>query len=144
MKKKSTKRFMYYQFVIMAAFFALTLLNESADLPHLLFGDPPIAPIQRRGEIVLEVVFAILICVIEIWFVQKLRKDIRILEGFLPICAHCKKIRKMDQWEPIEHYIESHSLADFTHSICPDCLKIFYPEFAGKFLGEKTGTKKES
>jgi hypothetical protein len=139
MKKNSTKRFIYYQFAIMGAFFALTLLNESVDLPHLLFGDPPIAAIQRKGEIILEIIFAILICWFEIWFVQKLRKDIRILEGFLPICAHCKKIRELDQWEPVEQYLKSHTLADFTHSICPDCLKKFYPDFASKILEGKSG-----
>lgn len=126
----------------MAAFFTLTLLNESVDLPHLLLRDPPIAPIQRRGEIIIEIVFAILICLLEIWFVQKLRKDIRILEGFLPICAHCKKIRELDQWEPVERYIKSHTLADFTHSICPDCMKKYYPDFARTILGEKPGAEK--
>jgi hypothetical protein len=140
-KKNSTRRFIYYQLAIMVSFFTLTLLNEFVDLPHLLLGDPPIAPIQRRGEIILEIVFAIFICWLEIWFVQKLRRDIRILEGFLPICAHCKKIRELGQWEPVEQYIKSHSLADFTHSICPDCLKIFYPDISRKIQGNRPRTE---
>ena len=48
--------------------------------------------------------------------------SVRTLRGLLPICAWCKKIRS-DQgyWEQIEAYVKSHSEADFTHGICPDC-----------------------
>ncbi len=44
------------------------------------------------------------------------------LEGYLPICSYCKKIRDDDNyWQQIENYISAHSEALFTHSICPDC-----------------------
>lgn len=54
------------------------------------------------------------------------------LSGLLPICAGCKKIRD-DQgaWTPLETYISSHSDADFTHGMCPVCMKEFYPEVGG-------------
>jgi DNA-binding response OmpR family regulator len=46
------------------------------------------------------------------------------LEGLLPICAHCKRIRETDQqWVELETYISDHSTAQFSHSICPHCLK---------------------
>ena len=58
---------------------------------------------------------------------------IKILRGFLPICASCKKIRdKTGSWRQIESYIKDHSEAEFTHSICPDCAKKLYPELMGK------------
>ena len=52
------------------------------------------------------------------------------LSGMLPICAACKKVRD-DQgyWNQIETYIRKHSKASFTHGICPDCAKKYYPEF---------------
>ncbi len=55
---------------------------------------------------------------------QKALEKIQTLRGLLPICAYCKKIRN-DQgyWEQVETYIKTHSLADFTHGICPDCMK---------------------
>lgn len=55
---------------------------------------------------------------------------IKILRGFLPICASCKKIRD-DQgyWNQIEEYIRDHSDAEFSHSICPECSKKLYPDF---------------
>lgn len=46
------------------------------------------------------------------------------LRAFLPICAHCKKIRKEnDSWTPIEEYIVDHSETEISYSICPECSK---------------------
>lgn len=61
---------------------------------------------------------------------EKALDEIRILRGFLPICAACKKIRD-DQgyWTQIESYITTHSEAEFTHSICPECTKKLYPDY---------------
>ncbi len=55
--------------------------------------------------------------------------DVKILRGFLPICASCKKIRDdKGYWSQIELYIRDHSEADFSHGICPDCSRKLYPE----------------
>lgn len=54
---------------------------------------------------------------------------IKTLSGLLPICSNCKKIRNDEgYWERIENYIKDHSNAEFTHGICPDCVKKLYPE----------------
>jgi hypothetical protein len=51
------------------------------------------------------------------------------LSGLLPICASCKKIRDdKGYWTQIESYIRDHSEVEFSHSLCPDCLKKLYPE----------------
>jgi sigma-B regulation protein RsbU (phosphoserine phosphatase) len=48
--------------------------------------------------------------------------EIKTLQGFIPICAWCKKIRNIEgYWEQMEHYIEGHSQATFSHSICKEC-----------------------
>jgi len=55
-------------------------------------------------------------------------REVRKLSGLLPICASCKKIRDgQGEWHPIESYIAAHSEADFTHGLCPHCLKEFFP-----------------
>jgi len=61
---------------------------------------------------------------------QEALGQVKTLQGFLPICAHCKKIRD-DQgyWQQIELYLKEHSEAEFSHGICPECLKKNYPEF---------------
>jgi CheY-like chemotaxis protein len=55
--------------------------------------------------------------------------NIKTLQGLLPICAACKKIRD-DQgyWHQVEEYISHHSDAEFTHGICPDCISIRYAD----------------
>jgi hypothetical protein len=60
---------------------------------------------------------------------------IKVLSGLLPICASCKKIRD-DQgyWEQIEVYIRDHSEAQFSHGLCPSCIRQMYPEYAEAVL----------
>jgi PAS domain S-box-containing protein len=60
---------------------------------------------------------------------KKALGEVKTLGGLLPICASCKKIRD-DQgyWNQLEDYIQKHSEAEFSHSVCPDCAKILYPE----------------
>jgi len=56
---------------------------------------------------------------------------IKTLRGLLPICAACKKIRDdRGYWTQIEQYIRAHSEAEFTHGICPECVKKLYPELS--------------
>ena len=58
---------------------------------------------------------------------QSLHK-VKLLSGFLPICASCKKIRDdKGYWNQIEKYIKDHSEADFSHGLCPECAQKLYP-----------------
>jgi PAS domain S-box-containing protein len=61
--------------------------------------------------------------------IQKAMEErIRKLEGLVPICAGCKKIRRSDgSWEEIEAYLNRRSNMDFTHSLCPSCRDIYFP-----------------
>ncbi|MHB8894785.1 MAG: response regulator [Candidatus Geothermincolia bacterium] len=57
---------------------------------------------------------------------EKALAHIKRLQGLLPICCYCKKIRDdQNYWQEIEHYIHEHSEADFSHGICPECYKKF-------------------
>ena len=59
------------------------------------------------------------------------RGDLEELQGLLPICMHCKKIRDdRSTWHQLEVYIERHSRASFTHSLCEPCLEQHYPDLA--------------
>jgi hypothetical protein len=62
------------------------------------------------------------------------------LKEIIPICANCKKIRNDENyWIGVEHYFHEHTDVDFSHSICPDCMDILYPE-----LKEIRAKKKEA
>lgn len=72
-------------------------------------------------------------CII-IFFIKALtkeRKRVQVLEGLLPICSYCKKIRDdvgsksgEGDWVRVEEYISHRTKADFSHGVCPEC----YPE----------------
>jgi PAS domain S-box-containing protein len=56
---------------------------------------------------------------------------IKTLRGLIPICSACKKVRRDSGfWEQIDVYVRQHSDAQFSHSLCPDCLKRLYPDQA--------------
>jgi PAS domain S-box-containing protein len=58
-------------------------------------------------------------------------KEVKTLSGIIPICAGCKKIRNdKGFWDQVETYISNHSEAHFSHGLCPDCIRKYYPEFA--------------
>ena len=60
---------------------------------------------------------------------QSALASVKSLSGLLPICSGCKKIRDdKGYWSQVESYIQQHSEATFTHGMCPDCIKKFFPE----------------
>ena len=60
---------------------------------------------------------------------QKALSEVKQLSGLLPICSHCKKIRDdKGYWNQIEAYIGDRSEAMFSHSICQECAKKYYPD----------------
>lgn len=60
---------------------------------------------------------------------QDALSQVKTLHGMLPICASCKKIKNDEgYWEQMEMYIESHSEAEFSHGLCPDCARRLYPD----------------
>lgn len=55
---------------------------------------------------------------------QKALEEVETLQGIIPICGYCKSIRDEEGlWKKLEAYIHSHSAAEFSHGICPDCYK---------------------
>ncbi len=54
---------------------------------------------------------------------QQALDEVKTIRGIIPICSVCKKIRDDEgDWNKLEAYIHNHSYADFSHSLCPDCL----------------------
>lgn len=55
---------------------------------------------------------------------------VKTLQGLLPICASCKRIRDdRGYWNQIESYVGEHSEAEFSHGVCPECVQKLYPGF---------------
>lgn len=63
--------------------------------------------------------------------------EVRTLRGIVPICASCHNIRDdAGFWHRVEVYVHAHTHADFTHGICPSCVRKLYPELADAALQE--------
>ncbi len=70
---------------------------------------------------------------------QEALANVKRLSGLLPICASCKNIRDdEDYWHQVEVYIHTHTEADFSHSICPDCTQKLYPTLRRYRVAEET------
>jgi PAS domain S-box-containing protein len=69
--------------------------------------------------------------------VQEAMANVKTLSGFVPICSSCKKIRDdRGFWIQVEQYLSIHSGVQFSHGICPECLKNIYPEYAEGYAAE--------
>lgn len=55
--------------------------------------------------------------------------EIKTLRGILPICSYCKRIESgPETWVELDKYVRKHSEAEFSHGMCPDCLRKLYPD----------------
>jgi len=78
----------------------------------------------RVGERVLELESALADRIHEL---QDALVHVKTLQGLIPICMHCHKIRNDQQtWEQLEMYISEHTDAEFSHGICPECMRKHY------------------
>jgi DNA-binding response OmpR family regulator len=64
---------------------------------------------------------------------------VKLLQGLLPICSYCKRVRKdEDYWQQVESYVSEHSEARFSHGICPPCYeKVVKPQLSGLAGGRR-------
>jgi hypothetical protein len=81
-------------------------------------------------------------------YLYDLARENKELRGILPICARCKKIRDdAGYWNEVATFIKAHSEVEFSHGICPDCMRELYPDLMDEVLkeaGERTRTPADS
>lgn len=64
---------------------------------------------------------------------RRKKEELKLLRKILPICASCKRIRdSKNNWHQIEEYIHNKYSAEFSHGICPACMKELYPDIYEK------------
>ena len=72
-------------------------------------------------------IVVLLVLVQLIAHIARQRREIHVLEGMLPICGFCKRIRdETGRWQQLEGFIASRSEAEFTHTFCPECGRTHY------------------
>lgn len=121
-KSKFARRIIYYQLLGCCLLIFLTCISNLLALPQHLFGGQP--PAFNITDGIFEDLSILIVGLLVILLTLKSLAKIRHLEGLLPICTYCKKIRdSQGNWFQMEGYIRDHSDAKFSHSICPDCAK---------------------
>jgi hypothetical protein len=101
----------------------LSWLDELIALPYLLWGGP--SPHGNWRESVIETVIALSVWAIVFTYTRRVINRVYYLEGFLTVCAWCRKIHHDDQWIPIEEYVQRGFHAKTSHGMCPTCAKAF-------------------
>ena len=72
---------------------------------------------------------------------QKALNEVKLLQGLLPICSSCKKVKTSDgYWTAIDEYLSTHRLIDVSHGLCDECLLKIYPQFGNSILEEQKET----
>ena len=113
-----------YEMAGFALIFVLLWVDEIFDFPHYLLGAPA-TPVNWKESLLESFSVLVLACVV-ILMTYRILTRLKYLEGFLPVCSFCKKIRVEKEWIPIEKFVMDHSEATFSHSLCPGCAQEHY------------------
>jgi hypothetical protein len=145
------------RWLFLGAFVADVVLLFTLDFLHPRWAIPFATPMDRYLDLVTGFLVSVVACVLMLWVVlsnhdeerQRLTElngelqqnlaEIRTLQGLLPICGWCKKIRNDEGlWTQVEHYLAEHTEASFTHGLCPECAREHFQQDApGR---ERTGS----
>jgi len=122
-----SNKLIIFELVIFLLFIALIWLSEFIDIPHLLLGAEA-TPVNWR-EALLETLIILPFALLITHYTRKVFKRMKYLEGFLPVCSHCKMVRdEQENWQQLETYIQNRSEAKFSHGLCPHCAHSLHPE----------------
>jgi hypothetical protein len=124
--------------------FGLCMMGLTGDLYIVVLRQAALDPVAQSA-IVVNYVMANVMGVAVAWHLHRLRRQqfsalqreiglrsglekalsqVKTLQGYLPICAHCKSVRNDEgYWQQVEVYVRENSMAEFTHGICPQCMK---------------------
>ena len=128
MKLRTTQRILVYQVLGFACVLIVIWFDELFDFPHHVFGLEK-TPVNWP-ESLIESVLVLALGLYTSWLTARFLKRIKHLEGFLPVCSFCKRIRVADDdWVPIDQYVHEHSEAELSHSLCPECAEMHYGDF---------------
>jgi hypothetical protein len=118
--RKKAQRILWYEAIGFLLIIALSWLDELLSLPARLFGG-----VQHTNwrEAAMETTIVLAVWLVVFVFTKRLLVRLYYLEGFLRVCAWCRKIGHDDEWMPLETYFSKGFDIKTSHSICPACAK---------------------
>ena len=135
-KYAASKKAIVYETIAFLGIIGFIWLDEYLDLPAKIFGAEP-TPTNWQ-EALSESLFVLVVGIVIVDYTRRLFRRMKYLEGILPVCAGCKKIRdEQGDWQPIETYIHDRSEAKCSHGLCPECIERLYPEIAAELRAKK-------
>lgn len=73
---------------------------------------------------------------------ERALSEIKTLRSILPMCSHCGKVRDDEGvWSRLEAYVSAHTDTSFSHGLCPDCIRVLYPEDADEIIEQQRSPK---
>ena len=119
--KTNGRTVLWWEIAAFSLLIAVSWADELFGVPALLFGGSHQPNYREAG---LETIVILLVAIPVVTRTRRVAARLFHLEGFLRVCAWCKKVRQ-DQalWQTAEAYIASHMHVNLSHSICPDCLE---------------------
>jgi hypothetical protein len=119
--RKNGSWVLWYECLGFGLLLLFSWLNELLDLPHLLFGGEAHACDFRDSLI--ESAVIVLIWAVVFVLTKRLVAHLLYLEGFLRVCAWCRKVGYDGQWMGLEEYFARGFHVETTHGMCPQCLR---------------------
>jgi hypothetical protein len=102
------------------AIIVLSWVNELSDLPHLISG---VQYIPNWRESALETPIVLLVGIPVMIFTKRIVSRLYYLEGFLRVCAWCKKLEHNGEWIPLEEFFASKFQTETSHGMCLACME---------------------
>ncbi|GEM_PF-501997 len=135
-------KILLYQSLGFLAIILLSWLDESLGLSRLIFGNNPIFPEFRASALAMLFVFAVWLLVTA--STRRMLERVKYLEGFLKVCAWCRRIDHKGRWMPLEEFLQEGFDTPTSHGICKDCLQIQKQAVDRAKLARKEGTGAEA
>jgi hypothetical protein len=111
-------RILWYEAIGFLAIIVLSWINELSDLPHVVSGVPYV---PNWRESALETPIVVLVAIPVMIVTKRLVSRLYYLEGFLRICAWCKKLEHDNEWVPVEEFFERTFQTETSHGMCQAC-----------------------
>jgi|NGEPerStandDraft_6_1074524.scaffolds.fasta_scaffold00634_6 hypothetical protein len=115
---RGASKLIWYEAMGFGTIIAISWLDELIGLPQLLFGG---ASVPNWKESVLESGITLLVAIPTLLLSSRLTRRLYRLEGFLRLCAWCRKVELDGRWVPVEEFLLARLDTVTSHGMCPDC-----------------------
>jgi hypothetical protein len=124
--ERTARRLLLCEALGFASLIAISWFDELMDLPARLFGS---VPGHDWHEATLETIVIVAIAVPTFLLSRRLARRLLYLEGFLHVCAWCRRIDDRQEWISMEDYFRRELKTNTSHGICPECAAKVEEEF---------------